>query len=92
MWQGEPAGGLRFRASDIFTSLFGLAFFSFAIFWITMASSMTSRRSFNSFSSGPDLVFQFFPLFGIPFVLVGAYLLFGGTSGMPMCAAGRDTP
>ncbi len=70
LWEGAPVGGIRFRASDIFTSLFGLVFGGFAIFWITMASVITSKGN----APGP---FSFFPLFGLPFLAVGAYLAFG---------------
>jgi hypothetical protein len=70
LWEGAPAGGLKFRASDLVQSLFGLVFGGFAIFWITMASEMTSKGN----APGPV---AFFPLFGIPFVLVGAYMVFG---------------
>lgn len=73
LWEGEPAAGIRIRGSDIAQSVFGLFFGGFAIFWVTMASSMTSGQSMP----GDMGIFQFFPLFGVPFVLVGAYMVFG---------------
>ena len=69
LWEGAPAGGLKFKISDIFQSFFGLFFLGFSIFWIVMASSMSSN-----FDRGPGALF---PLFGLPFVAVGAYLVFG---------------
>ena len=48
------------------TALFGIPFFGFAVFWVTMASSMTQD------ADGP---FQFLPLFGMIFVVVGAGML-----------------
>lgn len=68
LWEGAPAAGIRVRASDIPISLFGLFFFGFAVFWIYMASDAASI---------PGGFGYIFPLFGTPFLLVGAYLLFG---------------
>ncbi|SIO17674.1 hypothetical protein [Vannielia litorea] len=70
LWQGRPAGGIVVRGSDLFESLFGLFFAGFAVFWISMASSMGAPRN------GPG-IFALFPLFGLPFLAVGLYLAFG---------------
>lgn len=73
LWDGEPAAGIRVRGGDIAQSVFGLFFGGFAIFWVTMASSMMSGSSF-----GDDMgFFRFFPLFGVPFIIVGAYMVIG---------------
>jgi hypothetical protein len=51
-------------------SLFGVPFAGFAVFWISSAYHATSamtRSSSNSFTRG----FAVFPLFGLPFLLVG---------------------
>ena len=70
VWEGQPATGLRFRPSDLLQSGFGLIFFCFSVFWVSMAAS--------SGGDGDGGVFRLiFPLFGLPFVAVGAYLLFG---------------
>lgn len=37
-WQGRPDGAVVWKASHIFTGLFGLAFAGFALFWMIMAS------------------------------------------------------
>ena len=69
LWEGAPAGGLRFRASDLPLSLFGAFFFSFACFWVYMASTMGG--------GAPGAFGLIFPLFGLPFIAVGLYLLVG---------------
>jgi hypothetical protein len=51
-------------------SLFGIPFAGFALFWISSAyhaTSAMSRSSSNSFTRG----FAIFPLFGLPFLLIG---------------------
>ena len=70
LWQGRPSGAVVVRGSDIFESVFGLFFAGFAVFWISMASSMGTPRS------APG-VFQLFPLFGLPFLLIGLHKAFG---------------
>lgn len=69
LWDGAPVPGLRFRITDLAKSVFGAFFFGFAIFWMWGASG------FGKFDApGP---FMLFPLFGLPFVAVGGYLMFG---------------
>jgi hypothetical protein len=51
-------------------SLFGIPFAGFALFWISSAyhaTSAMSSSSSNSFTRG----FAIFPLFGLPFLLIG---------------------
>ncbi len=68
LWEGTPRAGLRFKASDAFLSFFGAVFFGFSAFWIAMAGWL----------SGDDGAMGIlFPLFGLPFLLVGAYLMAG---------------
>ena len=59
VWHDRPSPGTVARAW-IFLSFFGLFFFGFSIFWIVGAAQ-----------SGDPL----FPLFGIPFVLIGFSLV-----------------
>jgi len=68
LWEGAPKPGLRFKPSDLILSVSGGFFFAFSVFWISMASTMPSGMV------GFDLLF---PLFGVPFVAVGAYLMVG---------------
>ncbi|MCW8842142.1 MAG: aspartate carbamoyltransferase catalytic subunit [Rhodobacteraceae bacterium] len=38
LWQGRPDGSVTFTIANLMTSLFGLAFAGFALFWMIMAS------------------------------------------------------
>ncbi|MGO9170512.1 MAG: hypothetical protein ACLP7P_00900 [Rhodomicrobium sp.] len=64
LWSGMPRQGIFFRPSDIFMVPFSLFWGGFAFFWEFTA--MTSNKSQS-----------FFPLFGIPFVLIGIYIIAG---------------
>jgi membrane protein implicated in regulation of membrane protease activity len=61
LWADKPARGIKFRFTDIFLTVFGIAWLSFSIFWTYMAMDASIA----------------FALFGIPFILVGVYLLIG---------------
>lgn len=73
LWSGQPPRKLLvFRASDLFMLPFALFWTGFAIVWElgALASVAWSGESFQAFS-------LCFPLFGVPFVLIGFYMLFG---------------
>ncbi len=70
LWQGRPDAAVVW--SDLFglQSIFGLFFAGFAAFWIKMASFIGSGIDDGGIG-------DIFPLFGIPFLLVGLYMVIG---------------
>jgi hypothetical protein len=63
LWTGAPRRGLLLRPADAFLIPFSLVWCGFAIFWEASALEI----------NGPP----FFAVFGLPFVLVGLYLVVG---------------
>jgi len=63
LWSGAARPGVMFRAADVFLIPFSLMWGGFAIFWEGLALK----------SDGP----MFMKLWGIPFVLLGLYLIVG---------------
>ncbi|MBT0958016.1 aspartate carbamoyltransferase catalytic subunit [Alphaproteobacteria bacterium KMM 3653] len=69
LWQGRPDHGVRLKGTNPAQALFHVFFIGFAIYWTVQATSIS-----RSFSDG---FARIFPLFGLIFVGVGAYNLFG---------------
>lgn len=67
VWSGMPRRAF-FTRSSTGAFLFGIPWTAFAIFWTGMAGAGTL------FTSG-FTAFSFFPLFGIPFILIGIGML-----------------
>ncbi len=68
VWCDRPAKLFAFTVSDLFTSIFGVFWLAFSIFWMLTA--------FEGSKGSNDAMLSVFPLFGLPFVLVGLYLVF----------------
>lgn len=61
LWSGRPQQGIMFRTSDLFMIPFSLLWGGFACFW-TLGASVSGGC---------------FGLFGLPFVMIGMYMVFG---------------
>ena len=72
LWEGQPDQGIVFAKSDALLVPFSLLWGGFAIFWELGAAGIVAV---NQKKVGP--VGFIFPLFGIPFVLIGLYFIFG---------------
>ncbi len=68
LWQGQPDTRVTWRDLVGPFTPFGIIFTGFSIFWIVMARSMTGGAGFP---------LTLFPLFGLPFFVIGLYLLAG---------------
>src|ERR1017187_9295468 len=63
LWQGRPSSGLIFRPIELFLIPFSLFWAGFAVFW-----------NVSVWSSAGALEFK---LFGLPFLIAGAYVTIG---------------
>jgi len=71
VWAGQPNGAVFFHKEDAFLIPFSLLWGGFAIFWELGAAGFWGS---NSRSGNPWL---FGMLWGIPFVLIGQYMIWG---------------
>lgn len=72
LWAGKPKGGFLLRPSDVFMIPFSIFWCGFAIFWMVGATDAlwADKRD-------PTPFHYIFPLFGLPFVLMGLCMVFG---------------
>lgn len=74
LWSGRPPAGLMLRASDLYQIPFSVMWCGFAIFW------EYSVMRIQPHAPGPapfNDVQGFMTLWGIPFVAIGLYMVFG---------------
>src|SRR5476649_1583398 len=71
LWSGQPKQGLRLQASDAMMIPFSLMWGGFAIFWEANALGLVQT---NGHQTTPPI---FMAIWGIPFVLVGLYMIAG---------------
>ena len=71
LWQGRPDAAPRWGDLKPRRVLFGLFYAGFALFWMAMAGGMVWG---GPMGGGP---FALFPLFGIPFLIVGLNVMGG---------------
>jgi hypothetical protein len=68
LWKGRPRTGIRLRPADAYLVPFSLLWGGFAVFWEFMALDKIPKNNAVGWA---------FPLFGIPFVLLGLHFMFG---------------
>jgi hypothetical protein len=69
LWAGQPQGSVIFHKEDAFLIPFSLLWGGFAIFWEAGVSGLWGSHSKGSWLFGM--------IWGIPFVVVGQYLIWG---------------
>lgn len=72
LWVGQPRPS-RFARQAIPLVLFGIPWTAFSILWSAMAT--WGLRGAGRNAGAPDFVSVFFPLFGLPFILIGLGML-----------------
>jgi len=72
LWAGQPETSVLFTGADVFLVPFSLLWGGFAIFW-ELSVLFIIFSTDGSKSKMPII----FPLFGIPFVIIGLYFMFG---------------
>jgi hypothetical protein len=73
-WVGKPDPSVIFNSSDLLAIPFSLMWGGFAIFWEWSALSIHDKVH----GDGPGVAIGYiFPLWGIPFVCIGLYMIFG---------------
>ena len=86
IWVGQPIPS-RIGRGTFAIFLFGIPWTAFAIFWIGAAAVIGWKTEDGG--TGSRFFTLFFPLFGLPFVLVGIGMLSFPFLGSSMCQANR---
>ena len=73
LWSGQPSRKVVFGKQDVFLIPFSLLWGGFAIFW---EASVLGLLAFGG-KSAPNAAPWFMALFGVPFVVIGQYLIWG---------------
>lgn len=73
LWQGHPDSALDFSGFWGPQTMFALFFTGFSLFWMIMAFAITSGMK----GGVGNVISTVFPLFGVPFLMVGLYMLAG---------------
>jgi hypothetical protein len=71
LWEGQPSASIIFRKEDVFLIPFSLLWGGFAIFWEAGVSGYWGNGLKHNAPS------YFVMLWGMPFVLIGQYLIWG---------------
>lgn len=71
LWAGRPATGIVFHKEDAYLIPFSLMWGGFAIFW---EMGVTGHWGTQRSNASPPV---FFMLWGVPFVVIGQYLIWG---------------
>jgi len=74
LWNGQPKKSKGLNFSNIGTTIFGIFWLGFSLFWTTAA--FIGTRSINSSDPTGSMFKYSFPLFGLPFITVGILLVF----------------
>lgn len=79
IWWGKPLGAMGGAGSRAGGLVFMILWTLFAVFWTTAAYFMSRL---DGAQANGDALFQWFPLFGVPFILIGCVGLFFQIKGM----------
>jgi hypothetical protein len=74
LWSGQPKQGIRLQATDVIMIPFSLMWGGFAFFWEALALGLVPMSGKHGHTNAAPI---FMALWGIPFCLIGLYMIFG---------------
>jgi len=77
LWTGKPLSRIFFRNSDWYAIPFSLLWGGFAVFWELGVSGGLQHAKQSVLTQGSHFSFDFMTFWGIPFVLIGQYMIWG---------------